>query len=383
MIAALAAFALVMRSRHGLAQQAPSTTVARCDGPVPLTATRRLDLEAADPLVAWADVVSRPEDIAAARALAAAIMGDVRRKRSWAVAWSVATTLAYQAIYRPFGQYVDESDAFARLAGGVVSRADMAALQRLYTLAHAGCSTVLAWDRAQGRMVHFRSLDWPSAGAIAQATRIVQACRGDGPPVFSAAGILGMSGVLTAVKPGFSVAINFAPWRGPSLSLRRDPTFLIRQLMTSPVASYAEARAVIETWAPSAPVFISLCGIAKGEGCLFEFGAGRRMVHVVNIGEREFLVKTNHFEEHSPFAAQNRVQASGQDWDDYSVLQTSSVRRTLLEEALGAAYGDGGSFDLEDCLRQAFLRAPVWNYQTAQWVMMVPQSGDIRVWARG
>ena len=350
---------------------------------LPLSTIRRLDLAAADPLAAWADVVTRPEDIAAARALAVSIMGDVRRKRSWAVAWSIATTLAYHAIYRPFGQYVDESDAFAVLAGGVASRADMAALQRLYTLAHAGCSAVLAWDRAHQRMVHFRSLDWPSARAIADATRIVQACRDDGPPVFSAAGILGMSGVLTAVKPGFSIAINFAPWRGPSLSLRMDPTFLVRQLMSSAVASYAEARAVIATWRPSAPLFISLCGVAKGEACLFEFGAGRHGVHVVDIGERDFLVKTNHFEDDSPFAGQNRAQAEGQDWDSYSVLQTSMVRRNLLDDALGAAYGGGDSFDLEATLCQSFLRPPVWNHQTAQWVMLTPQSGDIRAWVRG
>ncbi|HLN24190.1 MAG TPA: hypothetical protein VK558_09430 [Patescibacteria group bacterium] len=352
------------------------------EAPLPLSATRRLDLAAADPLAAWADVVNRPEDIAAARALAAAVMGDVRRKRSWALAWGIATTLAYHAFYRPFGQYVDESDAFAALSGGVVSRADMAALQRLYTLAHAGCSTVLAWDRAQKRMVHFRSLDWPSAGAIANATRIVHACRGDGPPVFSAAGILGQSGVLTAVKPGFSIAINFAPWCGPSLSLRMDPTFLIRQLMTSAVASYAEARAVIATWRPSAPVFISLCGIAKGEACLFEFGAGTGDVPVADIGERDFLVRTNHFDHDSPFVGHNRAQASGRDWDAYPVLLTSGVRRSMLEDTLAAAYGSVEPFDLEDSLRQAFLRPPVWNHQTAQWVMMLPQSGDVRVWVR-
>jgi len=369
----------------------PLAAMACDDGrPVALGETRRIFIDAANPAETWADI-ARPDDAEAMRGLVRAVMADVRRKPSWAAGWSIATKFAYYAIYKPFGLYMAESDYFAGLLGPkLVAKSDMAGLQRLYTLAHAGCSTVLAWDARRNRMVHFRSLDWPSADAIAKATRIFAGTRRDGSTAFSAAGILGMTGLLTAVKPGFSVAINFAPWKGTSFSLNADPTFLVRQLMTSAVASYHEAFRVIEAWHPGAPVFISLCGIAKGEGCVFEFGAAwdeHGPCHPIGIGERDFLIQTNHFDESGPFARQNRAQAAGSPWDDpawdaHTILETSVARKTLIEQALLAAYGAGQDFDVEETLREAFIRRPVWNCETAQWVGMSPEAGQMRAWIR-
>lgn len=357
------------------------------DAPVTLDAARRIYLDAKTPQDMWSDI-TRPEDIADMQALVAAIMGDIRRKPSWAAGWSIATKFAYHTIYKPFGHYMAESDYFASLLGSKrVSKADIAGMQRLYTLAHAGCSTVLAWDEAKGRMIHFRSLDWPSAPAIAKATRTYTGLRGDGSTAFSAAGILGMAGLLTAVKPGFSVAINFAPWTGTSFSLNADPTFLVRQLMTSPISGYQDAVRVIKAWRPGAPVFISLCGVTRGEGCIFEFGA-KGACSPIPIGERPFLIQTNHFDAASPFARHNRPQAEtrawdDQAWDDHSILATSAARKTLLDQELGAAYGNAAPPDMEAMFRSAFIRRPVWNHETAQWVMMVPQSGEMRTWVRG
>nr|CAM74028.1 hypothetical protein MGR_0210 [Magnetospirillum gryphiswaldense MSR-1] len=247
-----------------------------------LETARRIDLDAATAADRWADI-GHAEDVSAMRGLAQAVMGDIRRKRSWEIAWKVATRAAYGAIYQPFGLYMDESNHLAdRIGDHILARSDLAAMQRLYTLSHAGCSTVMAWDRRQGHMVHFRSLDWPSASAIAAASRIYVGHRANR-EVFAAAGLLGMVGFLTAVKPGFSIAINFAPWRGTSFSLNADPTFLIRRLMESPISTYAQAYQHIKDWRPGAPVFISLCGIAKGEACIFEFGT-RGQAHVGAIG---------------------------------------------------------------------------------------------------
>ncbi len=334
----------------------------------------------------WADVVSRSDDIEAARILAGAIMGDIRRKKLWAAGWWIATRAAYQASLKFRGRYVAESDYLAGALGdGLLSPADMAGLQRLYTLAHAGCSAVMGWDEDSGRMVHFRCLDWPSAPAIAQASRLYEAVGLDGAPVYGGAGILGLVGCLTAAKPGFSAAINFAPWTGPSLSPNRDPTFLLRELMESPISTYDEARASIGYWRPSAPVFITLCGIRKGEASILAFGADwnrHRGCHVTELGDRPWLVQTNHYDPSGPFAAHNprpisRPPASEALWDEYSLLQTSEVRKERIEESLS----EGGA-GLEATLRQAFAQAPVWNHQTAQWVTMIPATGEIRLEVR-
>lgn len=350
--------------------------------PVPLEAIRRINLDASDPAVIWADI-DRPEDIAAMKGLVAAVMGDIHRRTSWALGWTLATSLAYLAIYKPFGLYMPESEHFAKLLrGSGVSSADVAGLQRLYTYAHAGCTSVMAWDEARRRMVHFRSLDWPSAPAIAAASRIYQGQRSDGSTAFSAAGILGMAGLLTAVKPGFSLAINFAPWKGTSLSLNADPTFLLRKLMTSSVTSYVEARQEIEQWRPGAPVFISLCGVERGEAAVFEFGAAwspQGRCHVIPMGDRSFLVQTNHFDPAGPYADYNKPQiaeAGDEGWDAVPLLSSSLARKTLLEQALAQ------TTDLEEALAAAFLRPPVWNHETAQWVRMQPGSGEIEAWVR-
>lgn len=347
---------------------------------------RRLSLDADDPAARWAEFACG-QDVAALRRLAGAMMGDINAKPLWRAAWKIASRAAYGAIYRPFGHYVADSDHLAGLAGSdLLAPADMAALQRLYTLAHAGCSSVMAWDEDAGRMVHFRSLDWPSADSIADATRVVVGRRGDC-DVYAAAGIVGMTGLLTAVKPGFSVCINFAPWRGPSCSFNVEPSFLLRRLMDSPVDTYAQAAAEIAGWRPAAPVFISLCGVARGEACIFEFGAAwhrRAHRHVIPMGDSGWLIQTNHFAEGSPFAAHTVPQAPPRPWNDggwdgYSIRATSRARRRLLDDSLRVSRHGR---PLRAALMEAFTRRPVWNHQTAQWVEMVPATGGIRVWVR-
>lgn len=353
-----------------------------------LTETRRIALDADTAILRWADI-ARPGDVGDMRGLAAAVMGDIRRKKSWEIAWKLMSKAAYAAIYKPFGHYMDDSDHLARLAGSrCVSLPDMAGLQRLYTLSHAGCSTVMAWDRDRARMVHFRSLDWPSAAAIARASRLYAVEIG-GRRRFTAAGLLGMVGFLTAVKQGFSVAINFAPWRGTSFSLNADPTFLVRQLMSSEVSDYAEAWRAIANWRPGAPVFVSLCGVEKGDACIFEFGSAwsaRRPVHAIPMGDRDYLIQANHYTSDSPFARHSRPQTAIGNWDDpawdnHGILHTSAGRHALIDTSLATAYG-GGAFDLGGVLREVYAVRPVWNHETAQWVEMVPQTGAMSAWVR-
>ena len=349
----------------------------------PSQSSRRLRFRANRPQEIWADMVSRPEDIADANALADSVMGDIRGNRLWTTAWWIATRTAYAAILKSSGRHIEESDYLAGTLGRAsLSRADMAGLQRLYTFAHAGCSVVMGWDEAADRMVHFRCLDWPSAEAIARASRLYQAVDEDGVIVYRAAGILGLVGCLTAAKPGFSAAINFAPWRGPSLSPNPDPTFLLRELMESPAVTYDEARAAITRWRPSAPVFISLCGTHRDEACVLSFGAAwnrHRGCHVEEIGQRPWLVQTNHFDPGGPFGYQNKpwVEEDAAEWETLSLLQTSLARKEKIRKALFSA-GDG----LERSLRAIFAEPPVWNRQTAQWVTMIPATGEVRLEVR-
>lgn len=358
--------------------------------PRPLRKTLRVFHQARKPEEIWRDLLGNADHLDAARTLGRAIMDDIGHKPSWSAAWRVGARIAYELIYRPVGLYRAESDHLAVAIGrDVLSPADLAAMQRLYTVTHAGCSTVMAWDKARSRMIHFRCLDWPSTDAIANASRIFIGCDDHGATTYQAVGIVGMVGLLTAVKPGFSVAVNFAPWRGPSLSLRVDPTFLMRQLMESDAASFDDAVASIRSWRPSAPVYISLCGTKQREAAVFEFGAAwsRPDCHVNWIGDRDFLVQTNHFHAASPFARQNAEPAPSRDWDhpdwDAETLRrTSTARRVLIEERLGAAYAESPDFDIEAALREIYGQRPVWNHETAQWAMMVPETGEVRAWTR-
>jgi hypothetical protein len=129
-------------------------------------------------------------------------------------------------------------------------------------------------------------------------------------------------------------------------------------------------------------VFLTLCGIAADEGASFEFGfgaGGKIACRAVAIPKRGFLVRANHFDRDSPFAARNVRQVLGPDadWESCSLMATSQRRRDMVEAALAHAQGR----DLDAALARVHAQAPVWNRQTAQWVAMRPATGelDIRV----
>jgi hypothetical protein len=124
-------------------------------------------------------------------------------------------------------------------------------------------------------MVMCRSLDWPGAEVLARATRAHEFQDSAGRTAFVSAGLTGMVGVLTGVRPGaYSIALNFAHAKR-SIRPAADPTMMIRRLLEDAgVASFGAAKLAISKWNLGAPCFISLCGIARGEGCVFEFLPG-------------------------------------------------------------------------------------------------------------
>lgn len=356
--------------------------------PLDPTHHRIVAFEAASPAEIWADL-DRDEDRAAALDLGRAMIGIVTAGIAGKIAWKFVPAILRARGRTTHARYGADSDHLARLFfADLANEAQVAFLQAQYTHAHtiaSACTSSVMWDDERGSMRHFRSLDWRSTAEIARATRAKEFRRADGSVAFRCAGIAGMAGLLTAVGRGFSVAINYAPWGWFGTGPGDDPTYLLRDLMQDDaVDSFARAFAAIERWRPAAPVFLTLCGIAGDEGASFEFGfgPGKRMIcRAVTIPKRGFLVRSNHFDPESPFAARNvrQILGPGADWERCTLMASSRRRRDMVEAALAQAQGR----DLDATLARVYAQAPVWNRQTAQWVAMHPATGAIDIRVRG
>lgn len=340
---------------------------------------RNVYFEAKKPGDIWQDVVENDQPSMQKLCDAMRDLVNSMGVPAWLVSLSAA--ILYRLVYKRHGHFIEESDYLSSTVKGI-SPAFLAFLQRQYTLSHMGCSVAMAWDEANQEMLCFRSLDWQGSNDIARSTRQFLFVNAQGEEVAKIAGITGMVGVLTGVKPGFSIAINFAPWKR-SARFKSDPTFLIRQLLENPaVNDYHSAYEYLKTWDVGSPCFISLCGVKKGEAAIFEFGS-KQQRHIREMGEEGYLVQTNHYDpETSPFTQHNEPPIPD-GWDDdrlyHSELRPNSqYRRKLLSEALQSVNSDDFT---EERLMQAYLRPPVINWETAQWVVMRPGSGAMDIYS--
>ena len=145
-----------------------------------------------------------------------------------------------------------------------------------------GCTT---HAREEGAPWLLRTLDWPFPGL----GRHLEIARMAGPAgEFYSATWPGFVGVLTAMAPGrFSAAINQAPlWRRTrhpwlrlydvaanaiaTWSLRHiPPDQLLRQVLET-CATFAQAKALLESTPIARPVIFTLAGCAPGERCVIE-----------------------------------------------------------------------------------------------------------------
>jgi len=288
-------------------------------------------------------------------------------------------SLLYHLVYRWHGHYVNESDYLASRCSDM-SASLMAFLQRQYTLAHMGCSVVMTWDEENEEMVCFRSLDWKGADDIALSTRRFSFVNKHDKEVAQVAGITAMVGVLTGAKKGFSVAINYAPWKR-SARFKSDPTFLIRDLLEDErITSYEQAKQKVKSWEVGSPCFISICGVKKGEACVIELG--EKKVHLREIGEKPFLIQMNHYDlETSPFVQHNEkpydIEMSAKEWYDSELLKNSQKREKIFKEKLEQK----SPLNMQDTLIKLYQEVPILNYETAQWVYMKPRSGEIEVYS--
>jgi len=288
--------------------------------------------------------------------------------------------LLYNTVYRWWGHYTDESDYLASQAPNM-SASLMAFLQRQYTLAHMGCSVVMTWDEKRQQMLCMRSLDWKGSDDIARSTRRFSFVNSKNEEVAQVAGITAMVGVLTGAKKGFSVAINYAPWKR-SARFKSDPTFLIRQLLEDEtIRDYKSAQENVKGWEVGSPCFISLCGVNKGEACVIELGC-RHEVYVREIRDAEFLIQTNHYDlKASPFTQHNEEpyteEMDEKEWYDSELLRNSQKRHELLRKKLE----EHSELSMEERLISMYKEVPVLNWETAQWVIMRPEAGHIDVYA--
>jgi hypothetical protein len=342
-----------------------------------VTEERKVFFQKNSPEEIWKDVINK--DLSAMKELCIAMSKLVYEVGVPKFLVHFSAKLLYNIVYRWWGHYVNESDYLASKCSNM-SASLMAFLQRQYTLAHMGCSVVMVWDKKNSEMLCFRSLDWKGADDIAHATRRFSFVNNKDEEIAQIAGITGMVGVLTGVKKGFSVAINYAPWKR-SAKLKSDPTFLIRKLLEDEdISTYKQALDNVKAWQIGSPCFISLCGVEKDEACVIELG--NKNVHVRCIEEKEFLIQTNHYDlESSPFTEHNEEpyaqNMSEKQWFDSELLNNSQKRHLILTKALQ----EDADTSMQERLINLYKEVPVLNYETAQWVLMKPKSGKIDVYS--
>ena len=360
------------------------------------THTRRIWFKESDPEKIWGDLIDN--DLPQMSELVEFMRNLVYEKAGGGRSRKVLLRLAIRLLALFCVRYRNESDYLSakivRGSGPIMTGPEMAAAQRMYTLAHlkgtGGCSTVVVKNPADGEMVCFRSLDWPGAAHLGAATRVFEFVDGENVECRTA-GVSAMVGALTGVKTGFAVVVNYAPWPTISVSLNREPTFLVRELLQDEsVRSFEAAYEKIRNWKTAAPVFITLCGIRPDEACIFEFGKGSGSPHI-RRSANGILVQTNHFDADGPYWTQNPKQTGSkpvpgnpESWDKAGLLGHSLKRRSMLEEALAGwlKAGPAARPPLIDFLKAEYAKPPVWNNETAQWVAMHPGTGRIEVWAR-
>lgn len=289
---------------------------------------------------------------------------------------NLAIKIAAAVTHNFYDDFQAESKILADLGG--ICPPEMDFLQRQYSWAHAACTTTVAWDSVIQKMRMQRCLDWPAAEAIGIASRLIDFVDEDGVTHAKVAGMLGMIGVLTAIRPGFAIAINYGHggWRN---AFKRDPTFLLRKLIEDKeVFNFATAKKAVLNWDAGSPCFVTICGVDNGEGCVVEFGPtheGEILVREMPMGGG--LVQSNHYDPFGPNkkfnAGVKAAEGAPEELYGAELLETSIARRALVEHALAHR----GERAIENVLTEIYETSPVWNFETAQIVTMVPIHGAI------
>ena len=349
--------------------------------------TRKIYLDEADASRRWRDVIREDRDDI--ETLAKQGLAQLRADSGlplWLLRILSFLLYCWCAIARrPF---LDDSNAMARAAARPeIDRNIMAALQRVYSLSHfkIGCTAAVLQHPDHGP-VHIRCLDWEvMRSEIIQATRLFDFQR-DGNTIFVAAGIAGMVGVLSGLRPGrYSVTINWAqskcaivPWA------KQDPTLLLRNVLET-CEHYEDAVNTLRNTEVGAPVYYTVCGAEDGQGCIIEvahIGLFRQCANVRALdGTTPWLVQTNHYDEASSLARQNVTQRvpARPKWENEPLEVSSRERRRVMEASVAGAIARRvvSASDLVDAVRIP----PVQNIHTVQQMVLYPRSGQLWLWA--
>jgi hypothetical protein len=348
-----------------------------------LRAALPLPFEAPSAAERWAALISTEADREAfstmCRALQKTYFGSLPAR--------VATWLFYRLVYSHAGHYVEDSDYLAD-ATGIMSRAQMALMQRQYTWAHVaynfvpGCTTTCIRTQAGWRMM--RSLDWGNLPVMAPAVRAYDYIDSQQQITHTAA-VQGMAGVLTFSRPGLCGAINFAPKQRclTPARFRSDPLFVLRNLIEHTHINTLEAALeFIGKQRFSSPVFISLCSSNSDCAAVVEVAHDKRQN--VRYAKDGLLVQTNHFHQASPFAHENYPQLATEPtagWEHSDLLRNSQKRFDDLMAALSPLV-DAPATQVESACLERYSIAPVWNHETTYWTLANPATGSLRLWQR-
>jgi hypothetical protein len=323
----------------------------------------------------WADVLAQDANVMTrlSTAMRTLLYEPGGRVPHWLA--RIATAWVYPWLQRNGGRFLAETDHLADRIG-VLSRAQMAFAQRQYTLAHAGCSTAVVWNRDLHEFVCFRSLDWPAADHLGEASRIFEWQGEQGQTLGLAAGVVGMVGALTVARPGWCAVINASPMRR-SIWPGEDPTFLLRDaVIDASLQTYDDALRRCMSWKPSSAFFLTLAG--PKEACVLEYG--RRTVHTRRTAHEGLLVQTNHHEAAGPFAGSNpKAQFERTPAKAYALPLMASSCQRFEHVSLQLGRPDDGE-PLLEALQRTWATPPLWNHETAQWVYMRPATGEMRLW---
>ena len=172
-----------------------------------------------------------------------------------------------------------------------VARAGMPGLAMLNLSFEWSCTAGVGPSPTGGGNRLLRTLDWPLPGL---GCDLVVARRQAAAGGFLDATWPGFAGVLTAMAPGrFSAAINQPPMAKVTSSYPLDwalaragvwrrrglpPAHLLRRVFET-CRSYAEARTMLTEQAICMPVFFSLSGVQRDEGCVIERSLSGARVH--------------------------------------------------------------------------------------------------------
>ena len=146
------------------------------------------------------------------------------------------------------------------------------------------------------------------------------------------------------------------------------------------INDYKTAQDKVKSWDVGSPCFISLCGVKKGEACVVELGSDA--VYVREMGDKNLLIQTNHYDlESSPFTQHNEKpyeeNMNEPKWYSSELLKNSQKRKEIMIETLSK----DSDIEMKDRLIELYKNVPVLNYETAQWTLMKPSTGEIEVYA--